>query len=141
MKNDPYIPPKAEINKLSELDDLPRRLTRNIKIGWIICLIIGVLNTIEGISSIILEGEIYLLLQAFLILAMGFGLYKRSRFAGTVIFLFYLFLQYEIFFGMFEYKGLEKVTVLVVLYFFFQAMIATYLHHAYIKRNSENLVN
>jgi len=113
-------------------------ILRKIKCGWIagiisgsVTLIFTVLamrgNDVTGLMSS------WSLLDVILIYSLAFGIYKKSRFASTVMFLYFIISKIIMFAAMQKFTG--GIFTLIFLYLYFQAMVGTYQFHEQLKES------
>ncbi len=139
MKSTPYETPKANLVSPESIE-VPNDILKKIKGGWIVALISGVM-TIALIGIAMGTGALGNLfdwwssLDVVLIFALAFGIYKKSRTAATIMFVY--FLLSKIWFIVETGKPSGIVLSLVFLYFYLQAMIGTYQYHKFVKEAAQ----
>jgi hypothetical protein len=117
-------------------------IDKKIKNGWIA----AVISMVMTIALMLLAATTGMLQNLFNIwstfdvvlgLALAFGIYKKSRFAATTMFIYFLLSKIFIFSATGKPTGV--VTAIIFLYFYFQAMVATYQHHKLAKSVASSL--
>ena len=111
---------------------VPESITKKIKAGGAAGIICGLVTlgvalfANKGAES---NGQInqMLLIDVGLIFAMTFGIYKKSRFAATVMFIY--FLGSKISMAMENPKTSGMIVGVIFLIMFLQAMVGTYQYH------------
>jgi len=111
-------------------------IDKKIKNGWIAAIISGVMTLgimFLAVTTGTLENlfDIWTTVDVVLIFALAFGIYKKSRFASTTMLIYFLVSKILIFAETGKPTGV--VMAIIFLYFYFQAMVATYQHHKLIK--------
>jgi hypothetical protein len=135
LNQNPYEAPTADVTKNSEID-VPKKILQKIKNGWIAAIISGVM-TLGVMLLVINTGEINNLVDIWtsvdviLIFSLAFGIYKKSRFAATAMFLYFLLSKIWMIVETGRPSGL--LMGIIFLYFYFQAMVGTYQYHKIMK--------
>ena len=130
-----YEPPKSDLGTPSEVH-VPDEIAKKIKGGWIAALISGLLTlafTLIAVFSGMLSGlfDFWTMIDVVLIFGLAFGIYKKSRFASTFMFVYFLLSKIWIMTETGKPNGI--VLGLIFLYFYFQAMVGTYQYHKHTK--------
>ena len=77
--------------------------------------------------------DIWTLIDVILVFALAFGIYKKSRFAATTMFIY--FLASKIWLIVETGKPTGLVMAIIFLYFYFQAMVGTYQYYKILKNS------
>lgn len=130
MEMNVYEAPKSDVAAAQV--EIPAEISKKIKGGWIAAIISGVMTLaimLIALNTGTLNNlfDIWTSLDVVLIFALAFGIYKKSRFAATFMFLYFLFSKIWIVSETGNTSGL--VMGAVFLYFYFQAMVGTYQYH------------
>lgn len=137
MKTNPYAAPKSDVS-IEVPFEIPAKLAKNIRNGWIAAIVSGVM-TIAIMILAITTGtlanlfDIWTSLDVILIFVLAFGIYKKSRTAATIMFVYFLASKIWIVVETGRASGL--LMGFIFLYFYFQAMVATYQYHKLRKSN------
>lgn len=134
--NNPYEAPNSSfsVGVAVAPHDIPKKIQKNIKAGWIAALIsagMTLIFSLLGASNSLYElGDIWDLWSLFdvaLLLVFAFGVYKKSRVASTALVIY--FLLSKIF--LIQTMGFSGLGVLGIVFMiiYIQAMIATYQYH------------
>ena len=119
--------------------EIPDEIKVDIKKGWIAAIVSGCITLILVLVSI--NGEfdndlsrivdINSSVDVVLIFGFAFGIYKKSRVAATLMFVYFCLSKIYIIYLTGEANGF--VVAMLFLYFYFKAMIATYKYHKLMK--------
>jgi hypothetical protein len=127
----PYKAPESDV-LASDSIVIPPDISKKIKGGWIAGIISGVMTL--GILLIALNTgamgnlvDIWSSVDVVLIFLLAFGIYKKSRFAATIMFVY--FLASKIFLIVETGKPTGMLMAIIFLYYYFQAMIGTFQYH------------
>jgi hypothetical protein len=131
MNLDPYKAPVAELDSPFEID-IPERVLRKIRNGWIAGAISGCLSLgymifafYTGEASTLTDA-LYLY-DAILLFWLAYGVYKKSRTAATVLFLYDGSMKVLM---AVETNHIGAIAIaLLFLLLFFLGMIGTYQYH------------
>lgn len=135
METNPYKSPKSDVSQ-NETIDVPEQITKNIRNGWIAGIISGVMTLVMVLIAINTGRlnnifNIWVLVDVVFIFALTYGIYKKSRFAATTMFLYFLASKILI---TVETGNIAALTMGVIfLYLYLQAMLGTYQYHKLIK--------
>lgn len=134
--NNPYLTPSAKIQDIQSENHIPPELLKKIKGGWICAIISGCLTLFIAIIAILgfsvsSFADAWLLVDVVLIFILAFGIYKKSRTASTIMFLYFLISKISIVVETGRINGL--FIGVLFLYFYANAMIATYKYHNLLK--------
>ena len=116
-----YKPPESELDTQVKCD-IPEEILKKIKHGWIAAIVSGVMTFLVVLLTI----NTGALIDVVLIFILAFGIYKKSRFAATFMLLYFLLSKIWIIVETGKPSGFWS---LIFLYFYFQAMVATYRYH------------
>lgn len=118
---------------------IPEEMLNKINSGWIAALVsIGL--TLGLILISLYFGAFELIFSKFdfvsilIISALAFGVYKKSRFSATLLFL--LFLISNIYLLISEGRIFKFIFSIIFLIFYFRAMVGTFQYHSFIKTNN-----
>jgi hypothetical protein len=141
MDESVYNAPKSDLNRAGQLE-IPEDILKKIKHGWIAALISGVLTfgvMLLAISTGVMEElfDIWTTIDVVLIFLLAFGIYKKSRFAATFMFAYFLLSKILIMVETGQPNGL--VLAIVFLYFYYNAMIATYKYRKLIDTHNKGV--
>lgn len=133
--NSAYKPPESELGIQNKVE-IPDEISKKIKNGWIAAIISGVTTfgiMLLAINTGALDGlfDIWSMVDVVLIFILAIGIYKKSRFAATFMFTYFLFSKIWIVVETGKPSGL--LLSIIFLYFYFQAMVGTYQYHKLIK--------
>ena len=141
--NNPYTSPDAAVadRRAGYERDVPAEITSPIKHGWIAACVSGVLTLAATIISMINgPNEVFAgawsLIDVALIAGFAFGIWRKSRVAATLMFLYFVASKILIMKATGRPDGL--VLGLVFLIFYFRAMTATYRYHRFVKNWKRN---
>jgi hypothetical protein len=126
----------------NETAGIDPELLERIKNGWVAAVIAGsILSVLALLAAVdesafgwLLDGSFYF--EAVIIFVLAFGTYKKSRFAATALFVYFLGARIWVIVSTGQPRGI--VISLVFLYFFYQAMTATYEYHTAMKRRDQH---
>ena len=131
MSDSIYKAPESNVNVQTQTN-VPDEILKRIRGGWIAAIISGVMTLILAIVMLN-SGQLEELFSAWaffdviFIFILAFGIYKKSRTAATIMFGYFLLSKILIFI---ETQRLNGIFLAVIfLYFYFQAMMATYEYH------------
>ena len=139
METNPYKSPKSDVSQ-NETIDVPEQITKNIRNGWIAGIISGVMTLVMVLIAINTGRlnnifNIWVLVDVVFIFALTYGIYKKSRFAATTMFLYFLASKILI---TVETGNIAALTMGVIfLYLYLQAMLGTYQYHKLIKTTEQ----
>lgn len=140
--NNPYHSPDTVIADRRDYEaDVPSEITAPIKHGWIAACISGVLTLIATVFSMFNgPNEVFAgawsLIDVALIAGFAFGIWRRSRVAATLMFVYFVLSKILIMQATGRPDGL--VLGLVFLIFYFRAMTATFRYHRFVKNWKRN---
>ena len=92
MTHDPYITPEAELKGLQQ-HEVPKSTLRKIRTGWVAACISGILSLCY-MTFLIMSGEVsdpnygWYFIDPALVLILAYGVYRRSRTAAILLFIF-----------------------------------------------------
>lgn len=123
-------------NQITEMpeDSEQELILKSIKNGWILATLSGVITAILFLVKIntgLSEQFNYLWLDIILIFALALGIYYKSRFASTFMFIYFTISKITEQLATISIPGL--VFGLIFLYIYYKAMVATYKYHKMIK--------
>lgn len=118
--------------------DIPEDINSHIRQGWITACFSGALTLVASLATMASNsgGEDALfgawsLIDVGLIAALAFGIYKRSRTAATIMFVY--FALAKILIASSGGNPFSLVFGLLFLFFYFRAMTATYRYHRFLR--------
>ena len=120
--------------------DVSEEVAQPIRQGWIAAVVSAVITLLFDLLAIFHatdKGTAALsLLDAAIIFALGFGIYRKSRVSATLMLAFLCLVQYV----AWKQTGFPSGLVigLVLAIFFFRAIIGTFRYHAFAKRERLN---
>lgn len=130
--DNPYEAPKASLEPPGGGAEVPQDVLKKIRNGWIAALISGcftlviALVAMNGLDITGLGGP-ELFIDVVLIFALTYGIYRKSRIAATIMLIYFIFSKIVIWQETGRPNGL--LVALIFLYFYTQAMIATFQYH------------
>ena len=136
-----YQTPNSEPVPARNSDEVPKEILGKIKGGWIAACFSGMMTTgliifmytkDEPLFSLTPTGLIF---DVVLIFGLAFGIYKKSRVASTIMFIYFLASKILIYVETKQMPGFFMAIIFLVLYF--RAMIGTYEYHKFIKGGYE----
>lgn len=135
MSDSPYQTPASGLLAPTEVE-MPIEVLRNIKRGWIAAIVSGVLTLaimIVAMNTDAFDGlyDVWMTVDVVLIFLLAFGIYKKSRVAATMMFVYFLMSKIWMVVETGEVNGLFFGAIF--LYLYAQAMISTYKYHALVK--------
>ena len=136
-EHDPYASPQASIGEAATRPiEVPEDITAHIRYGWIAAMVSGVLTLAIALVAMAAEWQHSLfnawsLVDVALIAGLGYGIYRKSRTAATLMFAYFLLSKILIIVETGKPNGL--VLGIVFLVFYFRAMTATFRYHAFIQ--------
>src|SRR5690554_3470633 len=135
MDNSAYETPKADLDNTSQVD-VPEKIAKHIRNGWIAAIISGAMTL--GIVLLVVATEeevglvdVWTLIDVALIFLLAFGIYKKSRFAATAMLVYFVFSKISMMIETGKPGGLG--IGIIFIYFYYQAMVATYQYHKLLK--------
>ena len=137
---------KATIKDQMKMDtqELCEAAIRN---GWIAVLISLGITLIFGAVGFFAESDDevlnyfldpWLMVDVVLMAIMAFFIYKKSRTAATLMFVYFVLSKFTQWYELGSFQGLPMA--LVFIYFYFNAMRGTFLWHSNYKKQNEILV-
>lgn len=131
LETNPYQSPKSSVNKEAEFF-VPKEIHTKIRNGWIAAVISAIMTFI--VMLIALNKQIYsefidiwTTVDIVLILLLAFGIYKKSRTATTIMFLYFLLSKIWFIAETGRFNGV--LISILFLYFYFNAMTASFAYH------------
>jgi len=136
--NSPYAAPQSELLR-PEAIEIPKSILKKIRVGWIAALVTGAMTMVIMLIAINMDilndvFDLWSSIDVLIVFSLAYGIYKKSRIASTVMFVY--FLVSKIFLIMETGQPSGLVITVAFIYFYFQAMVATYQYHAFL--NSVN---
>ena len=138
MSGDPYRAPDSDLEIPNEIE-IPVAVLKKIRNGWIAALVSGVF-TLGFTILAMLSADIgdlggffnaWTILDVVLTFGLAYGIYKRSRTASTIMFVYYVGSKIILYL---EIGAVGNIIIAVVFtYLFFQAMVGTYQYHKCLK--------
>lgn len=135
METNPYKAPESNVATSSNVV-IPDDVAKKIKHGWIAAIVSGVM-TLAMILVVIYTNTTGNLVNAWnsldviLIFLLAFGIYKKSRIAASVMFVYFLASKIMIIAETGKFNGM--LLAIIFLYYFFQAMVGTFQYHKLVK--------
>ncbi len=139
MEHSVYESPKSDVD-VSENIKIPEDISKKIKTGWVAAIISGVMTLgmmLLALNTEAMEGDIWTSVDVVLILLLAFGIYKKSRFAATFMFIYFLFSKILIIVETGRPSGL--IVSILFLYFYFRAMVGTYQYHKLMRPQNKSI--
>ncbi|WP_269790598.1 hypothetical protein [Stenotrophomonas sp. Iso1] len=134
--------PVMQVHKRLEAD-IPDTITSPIRNGWITACVscaLTLILTVVSMTSVSDSSEpvfsAWNFVDVALIAALAFGIYKRSRTAATIMFVYFVLSKILIMLDTGLPTGL--ILGLVFATFYFRAMTATYRYHRLLKEWQRN---
>ena len=131
--NNPYQTPEAAVAD-AEMPkvEIPLGILNKIKGGWIAALVSGTFTLIFTLAATFgndITGFIgpEMFIDVVLIFSLAFGIYKKSRIAATVMFVYFVISKIYIWAVTGQFSG--TILAVIFLYFYFQAMVGTFQYH------------
>ena len=131
MDKNIYDTPKSDLGEKSAID-IPDEIAKKIKNGWIAATISGLFTfgiTILAVNFGTMSSlfDIWTSIDVVLIFLLAFGIYKKSRVAASIMFVYFLLSKIWLITETGKFNGI--ILSVVFLYFYFQAMIGTFQYH------------
>ena len=135
MEKTIYEPPKSDL-KVHKQIDIPEEILKCIRNGWIAAIFTGTITFVLMILSVKTETvsslfDIWTSIDVILIFALALGIYKKSRFAATSMFVYFLISKILSIIVVGKPGGI--LMTLIFLYFYYKAMTATFSYHKLLK--------
>ncbi len=135
MDNSVYEPPKSNVEVFQEVK-VPEEISRKIKQGWIAAIISGIFTLGVMIIAILSDSlgkfvDLWTSIDVGLIFLLAFGIYKRSKVAATLMFIYYLSSTLWLMISTGKMSGILLSIIFILIYF--EAMVATFRYHFYLK--------
>lgn len=130
MKPNPYSPPQADVQLHQPTPVVPAAIAKKIKSAWIAGLIsaaMTLLVVLVGVAGF----NVWNLLDVALILALAFGIYKRSRTCAVMLLVY--FAVSKIITVAETGKATGIVLGLVFIYYYGQGVVGTFAYHRHVK--------
>ena len=126
----------------STINEVPEKILKKIKGGWIAAIITGSVTIIFMMIAIITGAmgnlfSLWTLIDVVLVFALAFGIFKKSRTASTIMFVYFVWCKIWLVSQM--ETPPSPIMSLVFLYFYLQAMIGTYQYHKIKKTPNQEL--
>jgi hypothetical protein len=130
-ENNPYAPPKADVNFVEQRPSIPVSIEKKIRSAWIAGLISAAVTL--AFSAFGWQGfDLMNLLDVGLLLGLAFGVYKKSRACAVVLLGYFVLSKIVIVIETGKANGL--IMSMVFLYFYWQGVVGTYQHRDFISR-------
>lgn len=136
-EHDPYASPQAAVGEIPlAAIEVPEKITDHIRYGWIAATVSGVFTLAITLVAMA-AGSRHSLFNAWnlvdvaLIAGLGYGIYRKSRTAATLMFAYFLLSKILVIVETGKPNGL--VLGIIFLIFYFRAMTATFRYHAFIQ--------
>lgn len=137
-EHNPYQSPAVAVAPATPGErDIPEDIRAPIRQGWITACISGTLTLIASLAAMASSAGgdalfgAWTLIDVGLIAVLAFGIYKRSRTAATIMFIYFALSKIMIAFS--GGNPFSLVFGLVFLFFYFRAMTATYRYHRFLR--------
>ncbi len=127
----PYSPPRSEVNLPQQKVDVSPDILKKIKSAWVAGLIsagITLLFAVAGVQGFDLAN----LTDVFLIAGLSYGIYRRSRVCAVVMLVYFVSSKILIVSETGQVSGL--FVALVFLYFYGQGVVGTFAYHKAVAR-------
>lgn len=134
MDTNPYQVPDSDLEEPAETV-VPETVMKKIRNGWIAALISATI-TLGLVLFAVYSGGIgkpddlldaWILSDIVLVIALAYGIYRKSRIASTGMFIYFACTKIFLFI---EYQAAGNVLLLLLFaYLYFQAMIGTFQYH------------
>lgn len=136
MADNPFIPPKSDLNHVEAELVVPEKILKKIKNASILGLVSGGLTLIMLVFAInganILNFSAWMLIDVVLIFGLAFGIYKKSRVCAVVILIH--FAASKILIVMESGGSFTSIPIaLVFLYCYAMGVVGTFQYHKYIR--------
>ncbi|MEO1575674.1 MAG: hypothetical protein AAFU65_12030 [Pseudomonadota bacterium] len=126
--NNAYRPPASNLGADAPIQ-IPEDIAKKIKHGWVAANVSAAMTLVVVVMMV--DSDKWALVDVALILALSFGIYKKSRAAATVLLLYFIASQVLAIVETGKPNGL--VATLIFLYFFAQAVVGTFQYHKFIQ--------
>lgn len=142
MDNSIYEPPKSELGTCDTFE-IPEKIAKKIKGGWIAATISGVLTCVIMllvVSDKMSMGnlvDIWTTVDVVLIFVLAFGIYKKSRIAATFMFVYFLISKILLMVETGRSSGL--FLSVIFFYYYFQGMVGTFQYHKLVKAHANEV--
>lgn len=135
MENNVYEKPEADLGN-EAIVEVPEDIAKKIKSGWIAALVSGVMTlalmlVAMNTGSLNHLFDIWTSIDVVLIFALAFGIYKKSRVAATMMFIYFLLSKIWLVVETGQTNNL--LISALFLYFYLQAMVGTFQYHKLMK--------
>lgn len=139
MDKSVYSTPKSDLD-VHQPVSVPEEISKKIKNGWIAACVSGTLTLVITLLSFVGDAfseivDVWTFIDVVLIFALACGIYKKSRFAATCMFVYFLASKIWMVYATGSASGIYLG--LVFLYFYFMAMLGTFQYHSYLKEQNE----
>lgn len=120
--------------------NVPEEIAQSTRQGWIAAVIYGVITMLVDLVAIFnatnKSAAAWSLLDAAVIFALAFGIYRKSRISAILMLAFLCLIQYVVW----KQTGFPSGVVIgiVLAIFFFRAIVGTFRYHAFAKRERLN---
>jgi hypothetical protein len=136
MSENPYAPPRAAVGLAPVESLVPDAILKKIRNAWVAGLIsagITLVFTLLAVSGTRLIGfGAWQLLDVALILALAFGIYRKSRVCAIVMFVYFVASKIMLISQTGNASGI--VMALIFLYYYALGIQGTFAYHNHIKR-------
>ncbi len=133
MTDNPYAAPQAAVADIPELQ-APAEIAKRIKGAWIAAIVWGVLTlavTLISMSGVEIGGaDAWNLLDAALIFALAYGIYRKSRVCTIVILLYFIGSQIWAIVESGQPRGL--LFALILTYYFFRGVQGVFQYREFV---------
>lgn len=135
MSTNPYAPPTSDVTIEDVTPEVPAEILKKIKGAWVAGLIsaaMTLLVTVLTISGSKVAGfNAWNFIDVVLILALAFGIFKKSRTCAVIMFAYFVISKILIVMNTGRFDG--AVMAIAFLYFYAQGMAGTFAYHKHLK--------
>lgn len=138
MSANPYQAPQADLQRPEYLAEVPVHIARKIKRCWIVGIVasmatvLGLIGTMMGRFTTFAFDE-WALIDIAIMLALSFGVFKKSRTCAILMVAFYVYGRYALLAEGFPLSGMPLA--LVFMWFFIQGVVGTFQFHRWKREN------
>ena len=137
MSINPYKTPESDVVLKKDIV-IPDAIAKKIKGGWIAAIVSGVI-TLAMVLLVVYSGsksagnvvDLWNSLDVVFIFILAYGMYKKSRIAASIMFIYFLASKILIIAETGQPNGV--LLSLMFLYYFFQAMVGTFQYHKLVR--------
>jgi len=133
--NSLYQTPKSKLQDSIDVD-IPKAIVKKIQVGWIAAIVTGVMTMVLMLVALetgLLRDkyDVWNGIDVALIFVLAYGIYRKSRLASTLMFIYFVSSKVLETLGNGQPSGI--ILTIIFIYLYYQAMIATYQYHKLIK--------